>query len=281
MRILIAGCGDLGTEAALALAAEGHEVHGLRRDPSVLAGPIHPVAGDLTRDDGLDDLPQDLDAVVHVATADGRDEAAYAAVYRDGLARLLRHVAAPGGGRPRVLFVSSTTVYGDAGGGWVDEDTPLAPSSATGERIAEAERVLLDADVDGVVLRLAGVYGPGRTRQIDQVRAGEAVRPDPPVHGNRIHRDDAARAIRHLLTRDEVEPVYLGVDHAPVPRGEVISWLAAELGLPEPPTGPASTRGGDKRVSNARLVRSGFVFRYPTYREGYRAVLAGEGIRHP
>jgi nucleoside-diphosphate-sugar epimerase len=281
MRVLIAGCGDLGTEAALGLAAEGHVVFGLRRDPSVLPATIHPVAGDPTRDDGLDQLPHDLDAVVHVATADGRDEAAYAAVYRDGLARLLDRARATGSGDARFLFVSSTTVYGDAGGGWVDEDTPVAPTSATGERIAEAERVLLDAGVDGVVLRLAGVYGPGRTRQIDQLRAGEAVRPDPPVHGNRIHRDDAARAIRHLLLLEEVEPVYLGVDHAPVPRGEVLSWLAAELGLPEPPAGPVRTRGGDKRARNGRLVTSGFAFRYPTYREGYRSVLRGEGQRHP
>jgi nucleoside-diphosphate-sugar epimerase len=281
MRVLVAGCGDLGTEAALGLVAEGHEVFGLRRDPRPLPAAIHPVAGDLTRDDGLGRLPPDLDAVVHVATADGRDEAAYAAVYRDGLARLLDRTAATGSAGARVLFVSSTTVYGDAGGGWVDEATPTDPSSATGRRIAEAERVLLERDVEGVVLRLAGVYGPGRTRQIDQVRAGEAVRPDPVVHGNRIHRDDAARAIRHLLLRGEVERVYLGVDHAPVPRGEVIAWLAAELGLPEPPTGPARTRGGDKRARNDRLVRSGFVFRYPTYREGYRAVLRGEGRRHP
>lgn len=282
MRVLIAGCGDLGTEAALELAAEGHVVFGLRRDPSVLPATVRPVAGDLTRDDGLDRLPRDLHAVVHVATADRRDEAAYAAVYRDGLARLLRRAAATGSGDARFLFVSSTTVHGDAAGGWIDEDTPLAPSSATGERLAEAERVLLEAGVDGVVLRLAGVYGPGRTRMIDQVRAGEAVRPDPPVHGNRIHRDDAARAIRHLLLlRDEVQPVYLGVDHAPVPRGEVLTWLAAELDLPEPPAGPAPARGGDKRARNDRLVASGFDFRYPTYREGYRAVLRGEGRRHP
>ena len=280
MRVLIAGCGDLGTEAGLQLAAEGHEVFGLRRDPSVLPGPLRRVAGDLTRDDGLDEVPAGLDAVVHVATADGRDEAAYAAVYRDGLARLLDRTTR-GGETPRALFVSSTTVYGDAGGDWVDETTPTSPDTATGERIVEAERLLLQAPVTGLVLRLAGIYGPGRTRLIDQVRAGRAARPDPPTHGNRIHRDDAARAIVHLLTLDEVEAIYLGVDHAPVDRGEVIAWLATELGLPEPPTGPASGRGGDKRCRNDRLVASGFVFRYPTYVEGYRAVLRGQGVRHP
>ena len=281
MRILIAGCGDVGTQAALQLAAEGHEVFGLRRDPGVLPGPIRPVAGDLTADQGLRELPTGIDAVVHAATAGRRDEAAYAAVYRDGLARLLDHVTARDGTAPRVVFLSSTTVYGDAGGAWVDETTPVEPGSATGELIAEAEQLLLGAPVDGVVLRLAGIYGPGRTRQIEQVRAGEVVRPDPPVHGNRIHRDDAARALVHLLTLDAVEPIYLGVDHAPVDRGEVVAWLALELGLPEPPSGPAPSRGGDKRCRNDRLVASGFVFRYPTYVEGYRAVLRGQGERHP
>lgn len=281
MRVLIAGCGDLGTEVGLRLSAHGHRVIGLRRDPQVLPDAIQGVAGDLTVDDGLADVPTDVDAVVHAATAGGRDPARYAAVYHDGLARLLAHVRPSGDRRPRVLFVSSTTVYGDAGGGWVDEDTPVGPATATGEQVAAAERLLLDADAEGLVLRLAGIYGPGRTRQIDQVRAGEAVRPDPPVHGNRIHRDDAARAVVHLLTRDGVAPVHLGVDHAPVDRGEVVAFLAAELGLPQPPTGPARSRGGDKRCRNDRLVAGGFAFTYPTYREGYRAILAGQGVRHP
>jgi nucleoside-diphosphate-sugar epimerase len=280
-RVLISGCGDLGTEVGLLLADRGHEVLGLRRDPGVLPPAIQPVAGDLTADDGLADVPGDIDLLVHTPTAGGRDPAAYAAVYRDGLARLLDHLADRGGPPRRALFVSSTTVYGDAEGGWVDEDTPTDPASATGEQIVAAERVLLDAPVDGVVLRLAGIYGPGRTRLIDQVRSGQARRPDPPRHANRIHRDDAARAVAHLLTLHDAAPIYLGVDDAPVDRGEVITFLAQELGVPVPPLGPASGRGGDKRCRNDRLVASGFVLRYPTYREGYRAVLAGEGVRHP
>jgi nucleoside-diphosphate-sugar epimerase len=281
MRVLISGCGDLGTEVGLRLAAEGHEVFGLRRDPSVLPPTIHPVAGDLTADDGLAAVPGDVELLVHTPTAGGRDPARYAAVYRDGLERLLARLAGPGAALRRALFVSSTTVYGDAGGGRVDEDTPTDPASATGEQIVAAEQVLLSSDVEPVVLRLAGIYGPGRTRQIDKVRSGEAVRPDPPRHANRIHRDDAARAVVHLLTRETVEPIYLGVDHAPVDLGEVLTFLAAELGVPRPPAGPTSGRGGDKRCSNDRLVASGFTFTYPTYREGYRAVIAGEGIRHP
>jgi hypothetical protein len=87
----------------------------------------------------------------------------------------------------------------------------------------------------------------------------------------------------HLTTAVEApEPLYLGVDSEPAELGEVLRFLAAELGVPEPPVGPlAASRGGDKRCSNRRLTATGFTFRYPSFREGYRAVLAGEGVRHP
>lgn len=273
-RVLISGCGDLGTEVGLLLAAGGNEVFGLRRDPGVLPPQIRPVAGDLTADDGLADVPTDVDLLVHTPTAGGRDPARYAAVYRDGMARLLERLTAAGDPPRRTLFVSSTTVYGDTDGGWVDEDTPTNPASATGEQIVAAERVLLDADVDGVVLRLAGIYGPGRTHLIDQVRRGEAVRPDPPRHANRIHRDDAARALHHLLELPDPGPVYLGVDEEPTPICQVYRELARMLGAPEPEVDPElSRRRSNKRCSSRLLRASGFTFRYPTFRDGYQAMI--------
>ena len=148
------------------------------------------------------------------------------------------------------------------------------------------------------MLRLGGIYGPGRTRLIDQVRGGSAVIPAESRFTNRIHRDDAAAAIVHLcLMAAEPAPVYLGVDNEPAELGEVLRFLAGELGLPEPGRAePASgvrggsggttgggepSRGGNKRVSNALLRGTGFEFEYPSFREGYRAILAGVGERHP
>jgi nucleoside-diphosphate-sugar epimerase len=283
VKVLVAGCGDLGTEAALRFAASGHEVVGLRRRAHLLPAPIEPLAGDLGG--ALPRLPADLDAVAYTAAAGERSEAAYRRVYLDGLRRVLDGLDAAGAAPRRVLFVSSTAVYGVTDGSWVDESTPTGPTSATGRVLVAAEQVLADAPVPGIALRLAGIYGPGRTRLIDQLRRGEARLPDPPVVTNRIHRDDAADAIVHLLTRvDAPAPCYVGVDHAPVDRGEVLRFLADELGLPHPPVASEErtrTRGGDKRCRNARLVGTGFGFRYPTYREGYRAVLRGDGIRHP
>jgi nucleoside-diphosphate-sugar epimerase len=280
MRVLIAGCGDLGTEAGLRFAAEGHRVLGVRRSPEKLPDDIAGFAADLS--EPLPELPDDVEVLVYAAAADGRTEQAYRRAYVDGPRHVLDALDRAGAPLRRVLMVSSTGVYGITDGSEVDEDTPTEPTSASGAVLVEAERGLHDRRPDATVFRLAGVYGPGRTRLIDQVRDGSAVIPDPPVHTNRIHRDDAARAIVQLTTGDTSPPrVLIGVDHDPAERGEVLRFLADELGLPHPPTGgDGRSRGGDKRCRNDRLLATGFRFTYPTFREGYRAMLAGVGTRH-
>jgi len=301
MTVLLAGCGDLGTEAGLRFAASGHRVVGWRRSPEKLPAVIEGVAADLTRG-SLPPIPAESSAVVVAIAADSPTEDAYRAAYVDGLAHVLDAVAASGAPVRRVLFVSSTAVYGDADGGWVDEATAPNPGGFSGRIIREAEE-LLSGRLDGtgispVVLRLGGIYGPGRTRLIDQVRGGSATIPAASRFTNRIHRDDAAAAIVHLCTvAAEPAPLYLGVDDEPAELGAVLRFLAGELGLPEPTSesvaspeaagaagavGKAgSARGGNKRVSNALLRDTGFRFEYPSYREGYRAILAGVGERHP
>jgi nucleoside-diphosphate-sugar epimerase len=308
MTVLMAGCGDLGTEAGLRFAAAGHRVVGWRRSPAKLPAVIESVAADLTTAP-LPPIPADTTAVVVAVAADSPTEDAYRAAYVDGLANVLDALerarehdgVAPPSQVRRVLFVSSTAVYGDAGGGWVDESTTPEPGGFSGRIIREAEELLLKrlqgTGLTPVALRLGGIYGPGRTRLLDQVRGGSAVSPAEPRYTNRIHRDDAAAAIVHLCTMAaDPDPVYLGVDNDPAELGEVQSFLAAELGLPQPPSevpggGPGGgsggsgggepSRGGNKRCSNALLRSTGFEFAYPTFREGYRAILAGEGVRHP
>jgi nucleoside-diphosphate-sugar epimerase len=278
-RVLITGCGDLGTEIGLRFAAAGATVFGLRRSPDVLPAPLVGIAGDLSIDAGLPTLPPDLDLVVHTpAGARGAD--AYRAVYHDGLQRVLTALADQ---RPRrLLFVSATSVYDVTDGSWVDEATPTEPARETGAVLLATEQLAAASPIPAVSLRLSGIYGPGRTRLIDQVRHGEAVQPDPPTHTNRIHRDDAAAAAVHLLTAvDDPAPVYLGTDDDPAEKGEVLRFLADELGLPHPPRGQVGPgRGGDKRCRNDLLRATGWAPRYPSFREGYRAILAGDGVRH-
>lgn len=282
-RVLIVGCGDVGTELGLRLAARGWEVFGGRRSPEVLPPPITGVRSDLEGD--LGPLPADLDVVVHAAAAGGRGVAGYEAVYRDGLGRLLQRLEDDGQAPRRVVFVSATSVYGIDDGSEVDEDTPTEPSRATGRVLVEAEQLLAASALPGTSVRLAGIYGPGRTRLIDTVRDGTARRPVGDHPTNRIHRDDAAAAIVHLLTEVATpDEVYVGVDHDQAQLAEVQRFLAGELGVPAPPPADdgddSGRRSGAKRCRGDRLRATGFTFRYPTYREGYRAILAGEGTRH-
>lgn len=286
MTILLAGCGDLGTEAGLRFHALGHRVVGWRRSPAKLPAAIEGVAADLSAP-GLPRVPADTTAVVIAVAADSPTEEAYRAAYADGLTHVLDALERDGVRPQRVLFVSSTAVYGDAGGGWVDENTPPRPGGFSGRVLLEAEQ-LLQAAFSGTAttatsLRLGGIYGPGRTRLIDQVRGGTAVVPEDARYTNRIHRDDAAAAIVHLATvPPEPAPVYVGVDNDPADLGTVLRFLAAELGLAEPPVGDAGpARGGNKRCRNDLLRSTGFEFAFPSFREGYRDILAGNGVRHP
>ncbi|SDW97683.1 Nucleoside-diphosphate-sugar epimerase [Arthrobacter sp. cf158] len=288
MTVLIAGCGDLGTEAGLRFAAAGHQVVGLRRSPEKLPPEIHGVYADLSK--GVPQLPADVDIVVVAVAADASTEEAYRAAYLNGVKNILDALERQSLEPRRILFVSSTAVYKDSGGAVVDESTPTEPTRFSGKILVEAEDLLF-ARTHGtatrpISLRLGGIYGPGRTRLIDQVRTGKAVIPAQPRHTNRVHRDDAAAMIVHLTTMEQVpDPVYVGVDDYPAEMGEVMRFLAAGMGCPEPPTaepGGASDAGpGDKRCSNALLRASGFDFAFPTFEEGYRALLDGQGVRHP
>lgn len=281
MTVLVAGCGDLGSETGLRFAAAGYHVVGMRRTPERVPEPIEPLTVDLTHQ--VPTIPADTQIVIVAASADQRTESAYRATYLDGLENLLDGVRRSRR-LPRVLLVSSTAVYGDCGGAWIDEKTPANPAAATAAVLRQAEQLLLQELPGSIVLRLSGLYGPGRTRLIDRVRDGTArVGPGPMQFTNRIHRDDAAAAIVHLTTAsDEPGSLYLGSDHEPTPRGEVERFLADELDVdpPDARVNGSMIRAG-KRCRNDRLLATGFQFTYPTYREGYRAVLAGLGKRHP
>ena len=281
MRVLVAGCGYVGRELARRLVAGGHAAWGLSRRPDGLPAGVEPLAADLADRTTLRGLPPALDAVAYAAAASGPTEPHYRAAYLDGPRNLLAALAEAGQSPRRVLFVSSTGVYAQRDGGWVDETSPTEPTDFSGTVMLEGERAVLGGPFPAVVLRLAGIYGPGRTLWIDRVRDGSARRPPPGSWTNRIHRDDAARAIAHLLALDAPDPLVIGVDDEPAELADVLDFLAARLGVPSPPPGPETAAGGPmrgrgaKRCSNRRLRASGFRLLYPTFREGYGALLEG------
>jgi nucleoside-diphosphate-sugar epimerase len=281
MTVLIAGCGDLGTEVGLRLAALGRHVVGLRRQAALLPAALNGQSVDLATE--RPEIPPDTDIVIVAIAAGSPDPEVYRAAYVTGLANLLDAIDDAGVTPRRFLMVSSTAVYDVNDSSFVDEETPATAATGTDAILLEAEELLHNRVPAAVVLRLAGIYGPGRERLIGMVRSGRATVAARTRLTNRIHRDDAAAAIVHLMLRVQApQPLYIGVDNEPVPGAEVLGFLAAELGLPEPEiVETGGTRGGNKRLSNRRLLETGFTLGYPGYREGYRAVLAGEASRHP
>ncbi|WP_136715807.1 SDR family oxidoreductase [Halorientalis salina] len=289
MRVAILGCGYVGLELGRQLA-DDHEVVGVRRSQDGLdaieSAGFESVQADITEATELASVP-DADAVVFAASSGGRGAEAAREVYVEGLRTAIEQFGGREDSPDRLVYTSSTGVYGDHGGDWVDEETPLDPTTEKTRVLAEAERVAhevaADYGIDGTVARFAGLYGPDRyrlTRYVD----------GPVTEGflNMIHRDDAAGAVRYLLAEDLArDEAVLVVDDEPVSKWAFADWLAEQCGVPEPPKRTKAERLDDgdlseaarrriqtsKRCSNDRLQAFGYEFEYPTYRRGYRAAI--------
>jgi len=282
--VLIAGCGYIGTALGARLAADGYTVWGLRRQARELPPGLHPVEADLTLPESLRALPRGIDVVFYTAAASGRTDAAYCAVYVDGVRHLLEALQQQHQRPRRLFFTSSTGVYAQCHGEWVDETWPAEPTHFSGIRLLEGEALLRESPFPATVVRLAGIYGPGRTRLIDSVRQGTAICPaGEPIYMNLMHRDDCVGALYHLMRFAYPASLYLGVDHHPVDRGTLLRWLAARLAVPSPPLETVAEalrqgRRSNKRCRNDRLIAAGYAFRYPSFRTGYAALLAASGV---
>lgn len=276
--LMIAGCGDVGSRLGQQLNEEGWRVYGLRRNVAALAQGIQPVGGDLQLAECPPDWPREpIDYLVYCAAASQHDEAGYRAAYVDGLRHVLSWLQAHGQRPRRLLFVSSTGVYAQQDGEWVDETSPAQAGAYSGRIMLEAEQVALGGELAATCVRLAGIYGPGREWLLNQVRQGYRVDSEPPLFGNRIHADDAAGLLAFLLRADaagrELADCYLGVDDQPAPLHEVVDWLRAQLGVQQWSEQDRVRRAGSKRCSNARARALGWQPQYPSYREGYAAIL--------
>ena len=257
------------------LAADGHEVFGIRRDVSGLANTIRGIEGDLAEPKTLGPAPNRVECAVYAVSADEGSENAYRRAYVDGLAGFLEWLADEGQRPKRLVMVSSTSVYGQRRGEHIDEDSPTHPTQFRGETLLAAEGLAAASGISTVVVRFGGIYGPGRISLLARAREGRLEIRETEHFTNRIHRDDAAGVLRHLLFHRSPAPLYLGVDDDPAEEAMLFGWLAKELGLDEPRQREAEAanpdrRGvGSKRCSNRLLRESGYAFRYPTFREGY------------
>jgi nucleoside-diphosphate-sugar epimerase len=273
-KVLIVGCGDLGGAVASQLAQSSIEVIGVRRSAQPIDG-VHVIAADVTQPASLDNLKQvQPDILVYCVAANGQSDEQYKAHYVDGL----RNVLATQSENPKlkhVFFVSSTRVYGQKTEALLDESIAAMPVDFGGERLLEAERLLNALPCTSTVLRLSGIYGPGRLRMINLAKSPGNW---PVQNGwtNRIHRDDAAAFMVYLIQQifagNSIQACYIVTDSKPATQYEVLGWIAGQLHINIDANTKVPIEGG-KRLSNQAMLATGFKLQYPDYQAGYGALI--------
>lgn len=281
---LIVGCGDVGSRVGRLLRSAGAEIVATRRSVEELPKDFTTQALDVAEPLSWQKLSCKPDYVVYSVAAGGRDEQSYRRAYLDGMQNLLNWLKFNNHQPRLILFTSSTSVYGQNQHEWIDETSVTVPPNFAGRIMLEAENALRESGFAHCCVRLSGIYGPGREYLLNQVRAGVIADREPQIYTNRIHVDDAAGAIVHLLDRAEgrlpVEPVVVLSDNQPVTRYELTSWLAQLLGVGVS-DGVSAGNGNiirmvsSKRCSNRVLRESGFALQYPSFREGYGMIIQG------
>jgi nucleoside-diphosphate-sugar epimerase len=272
MRALIIGCGYLGRRVAAIWRSHGFDVAALTRSTANAEAlqqfGLETFIGDVMQPSTLDALPA-ANVVMYSVGYDRRATHTKRSVYIDGLENVLRHLASRVG---RFLYVSSTSVYGQDAGEWVNEESRCAPRTEDGRICLAAEESVRRFFSPTIVLRFSGIYGPGRLlRRMESIRNGEPIEGNPDAFLNLIHVEDGARILVEVATRVRRGTTYLVTDDKPIRRREYYSLLAQKFGGPEPVFVTETNGAGhlNKRCSNARLREElGDVFKYPTIEAG-------------
>jgi nucleoside-diphosphate-sugar epimerase len=274
-KVLIVGCGDLGTEIMKLLAAAGHELYGVRLSSKSLPNNLPCIQADVTQPASLEKLKQlQPNIVIYCVAASAQTDDSYRAHYVDGLS----HVLATQVSNPHlqhVFFVSSTRVYGQVSSEVLNETMPALPNDFGGERLLEGESLLNKLACGTTTIRLSGIYGAGRLFMVNLAKHTDRW-PQVNRWTNRIHRDDAARFIAFLCEKTiagaTVQDCYIGTDDMPVLQYDVLSWLAQQLNIAVPAK-PVGVQIEGKRLSNQRMHDEGFQLKYPNYQFGYSEIL--------
>ena len=288
MRVLIVGCGYVGLPLGKELVRQGHTVFGLRRsalaEAELKAADITPLHADITQPATLAKLPRDFDWVVNCTASGGGGADDYRKIYLEGNRNLIAWLA--GSPVKKFVYTSSTSVYAQNDGSVVTEHSATEPDAPTSQVLVETEKILLSAVAEqkfpAVILRVAGIYGPGRGHSFKAFLRGDArIEGDGDRWLNMIHRDDLIGVIITALRDANVGEAFNVADDEPVSQLKFYEWLAVELNKPMPPKVSADAevwrRRGvtNKRVSNAKLRAAlGYEFQFPDFRAGYAPELA-------
>ena len=283
MSLLIAGYGDLGkTLAQRCTHTAGWDnmpIYALKRHPfsQDANGRVRWIKADLTDQGDLEQITALSDPISHVvycAAPNERSQQAYRDTYLTGLQNVVNALKArEQADLPQLLFVSSTAVYDADVTGIVNERSPTLPKSFNGQVLLEAENWLQSNWSEPLVLRLSGIYGPDKQSLLTSIKEGRASMPASRDYwANRIHIEDAAGSILHLLT-NRFSGVFIGTDSHPMPLHDLYTALADMLNAPKPSEAPPSAMMGKKRLSNQKLLATGFELRWPDCLQGYRAII--------
>ena len=280
-KILIVGCGSIGAQLAEVLTTKGHQVVGLKRNPPVLTviNGMEYFKADISSDNALKDLPVDFDFVFFILSPDCRNEESYGAIYKTGLNNILEHFA-KNDAAPQWFFVSSTSVYGQIQGEWVDENSYACPENITSQLIRLAEQQLIALSTNHVIVRFSGIYGPGREYLLRMAKQSSApvIQQTPPYYTNRIHQADCVGVLVFLLdcrlAGIVLDSCYLASDDDPAPTWDVMSWLAQRLNCSLPSVKKMEQDATmNKRCNNQRLKALGYQFKYSSFKEGYAELI--------
>jgi nucleoside-diphosphate-sugar epimerase len=269
VRILIAGCGYVGEAAADLFHGQGWEVEGWTgsgQSAARLANRPYPVrAVDITELEAVSASPREFDVVVQCVSTSGGDVEDYRRLYLGGARTLIHRFPSS-----RFIFTSSTSVYGQTNGTVVDETSPAEPSHEKGKILRETEELILATG--GIVARLGGIHGPGRSYFLTRFLEGKAViDPTGQRFINQVHRDDIASALLLLAEQRDAcrGEIFNVVGDRPIAASDAYEWLGVRLGRPLPPLTSAAvpTKRGksNKQVSNAKLRTLGWEPRYPIF----------------
>lgn len=272
---LILGCGYLGRRVAALWQAQGRHVAAVSRRPEHLSQGVEPIVCDIVRPDSMSRLPN-VETVLYAVGFDRASGTTMREVYVAGLANVLDKLPAP----RRFIYVSSASVYGQTDGGWVDESAAAEPGEESGRIVLEAENLLRARMPSAMILRFAGIYGPGRLLRQRAIETGEPIAASADKWLNLIHVDDGARAVVNAEERGQAGRIYNVCDDHPVRRRYFYQALARLLNAPEPrfiappPDRPPPHESAHRRLSNRRLKEElGLELRYPDYASGLRASL--------
>lgn len=278
--ILIIGCGDIGDALANQLHIDGHQVTALSRSAHKVEVGIKYLKADITSPADLAKITFDFNQIIYIISPSGGDISAYESVFNIGINNLL-YTLKEQKIDTAITFVSSTRVYGQQQGEWLDEASDTQPVDERGRILLTAENILLAFNEQTTIVRFSGIYGRSN-HFVNQIKSGKGIQKEPPYFTNRIHREDCIGSLAFIINKksqgNAMQGVYLATDDNPASKWDVACYLADALTI-DRPTALTLKKGSNcnKRLVNNRLKAAGYQFKYKSYKRGYEGVI-DEGL---